>query len=239
MIVSAMWRFPVKSMGGQLISESEINDVGLVGDRGWGVVDTATGHVLTARREPRLLFATAELTPAGELLISLPDGSRVDAGGSEALSRWLDRPVSLERAGDVGGVYEVPLDAEQEADWISWQGPPRAWHDTDRARVSLVSTASIGAWDARRFRANVLLDGGGEDALVGATIRIGTATLDVVKEIERCVMVNRAQPGVEADQEVLRVINRERENCLAIGARVRDPGVIAEGDALEVLASGG
>jgi len=234
-----MWRFPVKSMGGQLLSECAITDVGLAGDRAWGVVDTETGHVLTARREPRLLFATAELTPAGELLISLPDGSRVDAGGSEALSRWLDRPVSLERAGDVGGVYEVPLDAEQEADWISWQGPPRAWHDTDRARVSLVSTASIGAWDARRFRANVLLDGGGEDALVGATIRIGTATLDVVKEIERCVMVNRAQPGVEADQEVLRVINRERENCLAIGARVRDPGVIAEGDALEVLASGG
>ena len=234
-----MWRFPVKSMSGQLISDCEITDVGLAGDRGWGVVDAATGNVLTARREPRLLFATAELTPAGELLISLPDRTRVGADGSEALSQWLDRPVSLERAGDVGGVYEVPLDAEAETDWISWQGPPRAWHDTEHARVSLVSTASIGAWDARRFRANVLLDGGGEDELLGATIRIGTATLDVVKRIERCVMVNRAQPGVEADREVLRAIIRERENCLAIGARVKDPGVIAEGDEIEVLASGG
>jgi hypothetical protein len=226
-------------MGGQSISDCEITDVGLAGDRGWGVVDTATGNVLTARREPRLLFATAELTPAGELLISLPDGTRVGADGSEALSHWLDRPVSLERAGDVGGVYEVPLDTEAETDWISWQGPPSAWHDTERARVSLVSTASIGAWDVRRFRANVLLDGGGEDALVGATIRIGTATLDVVKMIERCVMVSRAQPGVEADREVLRAIIRERENCLAVGARVRDPGVIAKGDEIEVLASGG
>jgi len=136
----------------------------------------------------------------------------------------------------LGGVYENPLDAEQETDWVSWQGPAHAWHDTERARVSLVSRASIGAWDARRFRANVLLDGPGEDALVGATIRIGTATFDVVQKIDRCVMVTRAQPGLEADREILRVINRQRENSLAVGARVRDPGIIAEGDEVEVLA---
>jgi hypothetical protein len=35
------------------------------------------------------------------------------------------------------------------------------------------------------------------------------------------------------------VINRERENCLAIGALVRDPGTIAEGDDVEVLAPQG
>ena len=231
-----MWRFPVKSMGGQWIQETEITEVGLAGDRAWGVLDIETGRVLTARREPRLLFATAELTPAGELLITLPDGTRVGTDGSAALSSWLDRPVSLERAGDVGGVYESPLDAEQETDWVRWQGPPHAWHDTEHARVSLVSRASIGAWDARRFRANVLLDGHGEDALVGATIRIGTATFDVVKKIDRCVMVTRAQPGLEVDREILRVINRERENSLAVGARVRDPGMIAAGDEVEVLA---
>lgn len=237
MIVSELWRFPVKSMGGQSLQQCHTTEVGLAGDRAWGVMDVETGRVLTARREPRLLFAAAELTPAGELLILLPDGTRVGTDGSAALSSWLDRPVSLERAGDAGGVYETPLDTEQEADWVSWQGPPHAWHDSERARVSLVSKASIGAWDARRFRTNVLLDGHGEDALVGTTIRIGTATFDVVKKIDRCVMVTRAQPGLGADREILRVINRERETCLAIGALVRDPGMIAEGDEVEVLAS--
>ena len=82
----------------------------------------------------------------------------------------------------------------------------------------------------------MLLDGSGEDALVGATIRIGTTTLDVDKKIERCVMVTRTQPGLEADREVLRVINRERERSLAIGARVKDLGVIKMGDEVEVLA---
>ena len=82
----------------------------------------------------------------------------------------------------------------------------------------------------------MLLDGHGEDALVGATIRIGTATFDVVKKIDRCVMVTRAQPGLEVDRGILRVVNRERENSLAVGARVRDPGMIAAGDEVEVLA---
>jgi len=49
-------------------------------------------------------------------------------------------------------------------------------------------------------------------------------------------MVTRAQPGLEVDREILRVINRERENFLAVGARVRDPGMIAAGDEVEVLA---
>lgn len=235
MNVAAVWRFPVKSMGGESVPESEVTDLGLVGDRGWGVVDAETGRVLTARREPRLLFATAALTPAGEALISLPDGTRIGADEHGALSSWLGRPVSLERAGDVGGVYENPLDAEHETEWISWQGPPHAWHDTERARVSLVSTGTIGEWDARRFRANLLLDGRDEDALVGATIRIGTATLDIAQKIDRCVMVTRAQPGLEADRDVLRAITRERENSLAIGARVRESGSIAVGDTIEVL----
>ena len=36
-----------------------------------------------------------------------------------------------------------------------------------RARVSLVTTATLGEWDVRRFRANVLLNGSSEDDLVG------------------------------------------------------------------------
>lgn len=231
--VRALWRYPVKSMGGEPLDAADITPIGLPGDRAFGVVDVATGKVLTARREPRLLFATATWRD-GEVEVRGPDDE--DLAGDDALSAWLGRPVRLERAGDVGGVFENPRDAEREADWVSWQGPAHAWHDSTRTRVSLVSTATVGDWDPARFRANVLLDGAGEDELVGGRARLGTAVLDVTKQVDRCVMVTRAQPGLPVDRDVLRTIHRARGGNLAIGALVAEPGRVAVGDVLAPLA---
>jgi uncharacterized protein YcbX len=101
--------------------------------------------------------------------------------------------------------------------------------------VSLVSTGSIGAWDRRRFRANVVLDGEGEDDLVGSRVRLGDVVLDVHVRIPRCVMVTRPQAGgIEKDTSVLRTIHRERDGLLAVGALVVRPGTVAVGDELEV-----
>lgn len=230
--VVGLWRYPVKSLGGEPIESAEVGEHGFVGDRRFGIVDQTTGKVLTARREPRLLFAAASWH-GGEVRVTGPDGVTLD--DDDALSRWLERPVRLVPAGTEGGVYENPRDAEEETDWISWQGPGNAWHDSRRTRVSLVSTASLGEWSPARFRANVLLEGADEDALVGAHVRLGSATLDVRKRVDRCVMVTRAQPGLPVDRDVLRTVHRERGGCLAIGALVADPGQVALGDQLSLL----
>lgn len=233
MRVAGLWRYPVKSLGGERLDASDVGAHGLPGDRAFGIVDVATGNVLTARREPQMLFATATWHD-GEVEIAGPDGQTLQT--DEALSRWLGRPVRLARAGTVGGTYESPSDPEHETDWESWQGPGHAWHDSRRTRVSLVSTSTLGDWSPARFRANVLLEGAGEDALVGRHARLGTATLDVKKRVDRCVMVTRAQPGLDVDRDVLRTIHRERGGCLAIGALVAAPGEVAVGDHLDALA---
>ncbi len=99
--------------------------------------------------------------------------------------------------------------------------------------MSLVSTETLGSWDRRRFRSNVLLEGGGEGQLVGCTIALGQVMLSVGKHIERCVMVTRPQPqGIERDLGVLRTIARERQNRLAVGALVSEPGTVKVGDSL-------
>ncbi|HXR22875.1 MAG TPA: hypothetical protein VN786_09990, partial [Acidimicrobiales bacterium] len=91
----------------------------------------------------------------------------------------------------------------------------------------------------RRFRANVYLDGEGEDALVGSKVTLGEATLDVGMRLERCVMTTRPQAGgVERDLDVLRRINRERGGCLAVGALVRKPGTVRVGDTLTSVRGG-
>ena len=242
--ITELWRYPVKSMAGERLTTASVGPTGIDHDRGWGVVDTVTGNVLTARREPALLMAAARVID-GELAIRTTDGQRLR--DSADLSAWLGRPVTLEPAGDTGGTYENPADAETETDWMSWQGPGGAWHDSARTRVSIVSTATLaemgtdadGAGDVRRFRKNVVVDGAHEDALVGARILIGTVHAVVTKQVSRCVMVTRPQPGLGRDVDVLRRINRERGGHLGIGTIVERPGEIRLGDRVELLDSTG
>jgi uncharacterized protein YcbX len=229
-LVNELWRFPVKSLGGERVEAVDVSELGLDGDRRWGLLDRSTGLILMARRDGRLLSASARLDTAGGVVITLPDGTESDRG--EDIRTWLDRDVELVRAGLDGGHFENPRNFEDETDWVTWQGPPGAFHDMKRARVSLVTTATLGEWDVRRFRANFLLNGSGEDDLVGHDVAVGTCRLQVAKKIDRCIVVTRAQPGLDRDLDILRTINRERATFLAIGALVVRPGRISVGDRL-------
>lgn len=234
--VAEIWRYPVKSVGGERLSSAVVTSTGIEGDRGWGLFDVATGNVLTARRAPDLLMASASVGEDGNVSMHLPDGTVTSDNGE--LSAWLGREVELHKAGDEGGTYEVPLDFENDDNWVSWQGPADAWHDSTKSRVSLVSRTSLRSWDQRRFRTNLILDGSGEDDLVGSSIGVGgDVQLNVTKQIDRCVIVTRPQPGLERDLDVLRTINKERASMLSIGALVDITGTIAEGDAIAAVSS--
>jgi uncharacterized protein YcbX len=234
--VAELWRYPVKSLQGERLDEAGLGPAGIAGDRHYAIFDVATGFGLTARRAPELLHAAARLLPGGAVAVTLPDGSV--AADDAALSAWLGREVRLRRSEDVGRRrYENPSDIETEAapSWTVFEGSPAAFHDSAVVAVSLLSRESAGGADPRRFRANVLLDGGGEDDLVGSTVRVGTALVDVRARIARCVMVGRPQPGsIELDREVLRRIHRERGGRLAVGGPVLRPGAVRIGDALAV-----
>src|SRR5215216_1050093 len=235
MRVLELWRYPVKSLQGERLESVDVAGDGLQGDRRFAIYDAETGFGLTARRVPDLLFASARLREDGGVEITLPDGS--PAPDDDALSAWLGRPVTLRALNaEVARRYENPVvdfEREIERDWAPFDGATGPFHDSPRARVSLVSTDTIGSWDRRRFRSNVLLDGGGEDALVGSPASLGAARIEVGMRIERCVMTTRAQAGgIERDLQVLRTIARERDACLAIGALVTEPGRVAVGDSL-------
>ena len=243
MQVLELWRYPVKSLGGERVDEITVTTDGLTGDRRFAIFDVDTGYGLTARRVPEMLFAAARLRDDGTAAITLPDGS--DARTDDDLSRWLGRRVALRSVDEVAlRRYENPIDFEHEttSDWLPFTGAGKGgpFHDSSRTRVSLVSTGSIGTWDRRRFRANVLLDGDGEDGLVGSDVEIGDTVLSVGKRLARCVVTTRPQPGgVERDLDVLKTINRERDGCIAIGALVTRPGTVRVGDGISVRESAG
>ncbi len=235
MQVTELWRYPVKSLQGERLTGAEMGPEGLAGDRQWALFDVGTGLGLTARRVPDLLFLSGRLRPDGRAEVVLPDGS-VTAEDA-VLSDWLGRPVTLRAAADAPGErrYENPAEVgeDDEYDWDTFTGARGAFHDSSRIRVSLVSAGTLGTWDRRRFRANVVLSGEGEDALVGQRVRLGSAELDVVKQVDRCVMVTRPQPGgIGRDNGVLKTIHRQRDGYLAVGALVTRPGAVSVGDEL-------
>ncbi len=232
MRILELWRYPIKSVGGERLATAEVSELGLDGDRSWGLVDNQTTMVLTARREPRLLHASATLVDGRPVTVTSDGRTLLD---SDDYTEWLGTPVTLTPAGPDSGTYEAPLDAANDADWVSWQGAADAWHDSERARVSLVSTGSLGQWDARRFRSNIVLEGSGEDGLIGQEIAIGSVSLQINNGIERCVMVTRPQPGIERDLQVLKTINTDRGSRLCIGATITAPGQLSEGDLLAIV----
>jgi len=250
-LVTQLWRHPVKSLRGERLEEAEVTPEGVVGDRGWGIRDDDTGRILTGRREPRLLLAAARLGADGGPVIALPDGTVLDGPGpgtDAALCDWLGRGVTLAVAAvDPGGRAEFFADAtDDRSPAIEWTMPAGRYHDS--LPLLLVTADSLragravhdGAWDVRRFRPNLLLDAGRdgwtEDDWVGREVAVGAVRLRVEKPCTRCTMITRPQPGLDADVDVFRAVARHHAAALGVLAGVVTPGVVRVGD---VLRTGG
>jgi uncharacterized protein YcbX len=108
--VAEVWRYPVKSMGGERLERSSIATRGLHADRMWAVRDMKLDTFTTARRWPILLQCSARYAedPAGrsaepgdvlEVIVTFPDGVEVsssDPAVHEHLTALIGKPARLE-----------------------------------------------------------------------------------------------------------------------------------------------
>lgn len=88
--VAGLWRYPVKSLGGEAVDRVEVGSRGIHGDRLWAVRDMEHDVTATARRIPALLGATARYPSAvppdagpgnaPEVEITFPDGAVLSSG---------------------------------------------------------------------------------------------------------------------------------------------------------------
>jgi uncharacterized protein YcbX len=103
-----LWRFPVKSMLGEKLDEAAVTQRGLVGDRGYALIETASGKVVSAKNVkayPDMFACRAAYVVAptlGEPLppvrVTFPDGTSITSDSSDAgtkLSEFLKRDVTL------------------------------------------------------------------------------------------------------------------------------------------------
>ena len=84
MWIAELWRYPVKSMGGERLEVTEVTDRGIVGDRVVHVSGPG-GRIVTSRTHPRLLGLHGTLGPDGEPLVDhRPWSSRESAAAVRA-----------------------------------------------------------------------------------------------------------------------------------------------------------
>ncbi len=239
--VAQLHRYPVKSLGGERPEHVELDRRGVVGDRLWAVHDPdgRFGSGKTSRRFRRM-DGLLQLRAAydGEVpVVTFPDGRSLRGDDPEvhaALSAHVGRPVTLAREGAVPHVDEGPVHLVTTA--------------------SLRAAAAAAPVDARRTRANLVLDthplddglltagapeneAGGfvEDDWVGRRLRMGTAEVALSAPMPRCVMVGMAQDGLPDDRAVLRDLLRRHDGYLGLVADVLVPGGVRAGDEARLL----
>ena len=210
MHLAELWRYPVKSLGGEPLTETEIGTDGIPGDRVVHVEDRR-GRLITARSRPKLLLHRATLGSDGEPLVdgrgwTSPEVARdiLEAGGAGA---HLVRDEGLARF-DV-----LPLLVA-----------------TDGAISSL-------GYDRRRFRPNLLLGGVpglAERGWEGRHLHVGGAVIRIVSLRRRCIMTTFDPDTAAQDNEVLLRIHRELDGQLALNCEVAREGRVRVGDAVEI-----
>lgn len=225
--VVALWRYPVKSMAGQSLTEVEVSWHGLEGDRRWAFI--RPGKVesgfpwLTIRERPEMSLYAAFFTDPDR-----PDGSPTVVRTPTGHEYGVGDPDLAAELGDGVGVIK------QE------RGVFDAMPLSVTTTQSLSSLADMSGveLDARRFRPNVVIDGVDgtpfpEDEWVGRILRMGGVRMRVDQRDNRCVMVNVDPVTTIREPRVLRAIAQERQACFGVYGSTVEPGRMTVGD--EVL----
>lgn len=245
--VAQLWRYPVKSFQGEMVERLNLAPGGARGDRMLAVVDPAARKVLSAKRYPALLTASAK-TDGEAIVVTLPRGQSWfadDPEVHEALSTWLDLDVRLE-APPTDEVFPMEMHtgmSDETTPTFDWPGPPGTW--LDLADVHWLTTASLaaatelhpdGTWDVRRFRPTALIEvddaGWVEDGW--STLHIADAESQVIMPTPRCTMPSRAQPGLDRDLQIGTTIRDRHDNNLGVYASITRPGTVRVGDSVNI-----
>ncbi|MFD5623867.1 MOSC domain-containing protein [Streptomyces yangpuensis] len=228
-VVERMWRYPIKSTGGELLQSVQVDLRGLVGDRLYAVRDGdgrfgSGKNTRRFRRMDGLLHLSSRFADGtGEPPELLDTDGRVVADPTAHLRVHLGRDdVELAREGAVSHFDQLPVSVLTTAtlDWV-------------RRAVPDVPV------DERRFRPNVLVRTPPgtppfvEDAWIGRAARLGaTVQIDFQRSSERCVMTNQAQQDLPHAPGVLKAIATAHDNRLDALATVLAPGTVRVGDPL-------
>lgn len=233
--VEALFRYPVKSMGGERLEAAELGWHGIEGDRrlAFRKVDDRTGFPwLTAGKLPDLLLFAPHREDGGDLPthIRTPDGEEMPL-------------FSEELAAEVGRRHGAPVQMMQFKHGIF-----------DEAAISVIAFDTVREIsrlaghkpDVRRFRPNVLVRllrpaPFQEDEWVGGVLSFGEGdhapAVAVTMRDLRCSMVNYDPDSAASSPEVMKSVVRANQNTAGIYGTVTRTGRVAVGQRIFLRAA--
>ena len=228
--INAIFRYPVKSMAGELLDAARLGWHGIDGDRRLAfrrLNDTSGFPWLTASKLRELLL----YNPFGRddhAAEPLPTHVRTQDGKEYELR-------SSELREDVARRYGSDVELMNLKHGIF-----------DEASISVISLSTVAGierecgrdLDLRRFRPNIVLETDSvepfaEDIWVGRTLMFGegnsAAAVRVTMKDERCVMVNLDPDTAESDSRVMKTVVRLNENYAGVYGTVVQAGELRVG----------
>jgi len=238
--IEALFRYPVKSMGGERLEGAELGWHGIQGDR----------RLAFRRTEERGGFPWLSAGRLPELVRFTP--LRRGAGGDEELPTHVRTPEGAEL--ELFG-RELAADVERRHG-----APVQMMHLKhgifDEASLSVISSTTIReigrlaglALDVRRFRPNVVLRSRAalpfeEDRWVGGVLSFGDGAdapaIGVTLRDLRCSMVNLDPDSAASAPEVMKTIVRLNQNNAGVYGTVVRGGRLAVGQKVRFAPAAG
>lgn len=231
--VAGLYRWPVKSLGGERVERAVFDARGMAGDRSFGLVDlrpNRAGKAFTALQSAELLRWSAAYAgaaggpdPSGPPTLSGPDGEAWEWGRpglAEALRTATGMPLDLHAAAgqaDRGPTVLVTLEAS-------------------RARLETELGREV---DVRRYRPNLHLDLDVPPFAElawgpGTRVTAGPVTLEVTGEYAgpciRCALPSWRPDGGERWPKLQSWLIEHHDNAFGSIMRVTTPGTITRHD---------
>jgi uncharacterized protein len=208
--ISAIFRYPVKSMAGELLDVAKLGWHGIEGDR----------RLAFRRLNDKSGFPWLTASKLPELILYKPFG--LDSNAAEPLPTHVRTPD--------GNDYELRSNELREDVSRRFGSDVELMnlkHGVfDEAHISVINLSTVQCieresgreLDLRRFRPNVVIETTSgepfaEDKWVGHTLVFGDeAAVKITMRDERCVMVNLDPDTAEKDSEVMKTVVRLNEN---------------------------
>lgn len=246
--ISTIFRYPVKSMAGQLLDVARLSWHGIEGDRRIAfrrLTDKSGFPWLTPSKLPQLLLYrpfgldSNSNSKNGELLpthVRTPDGKEYEIRSDELREEISSRYGSeVELMNLKHGIFDEACISVISLGTVH--------------SVARESGRGVDLCDLRRFRPNIVIETNGaepfeEDRWVGRTLTFGEgnsgaapiASIGITMRDERCVTVNFDPDTAERDSVVMKTVVRLNENCAGVYGTVVRAGELRVG---QVVTLGG
>ncbi len=256
--IESLWRYPVKSMRGEAITEAFMGFSGIFGDRFFAFWNSAarkgfpylgaTAQPQMLRYQPQFRYPERAVKPPN-LAEAMSIEPGVNPANAEPGDLILDvvTPSGAVVPVDDPALLEMLVEGLQGENHLTLVRSDRAL--TDCRPVSLISLQTVKQIglelgtpvDKRRFRSNVYIDlasdtGFAEDNFVGRKLRFSSGAMIMVLERDpRCKMISLDPDTGEHTPEILRKVAQAHDAFAGVYCAVLVEGILKTGDSIELL----